>query len=226
VLIAGNVVAFLVASETMALLCYLMILRHHKRPGVAHGAFLFIALSEIGFLMIMLAFAILATQTGSLDLATIAARAGQVHAGWRTAAYLLALFGFGFKAGLVPFHIWLPAAHTVGPADGSAFLSGLVIKLGVYGITLFGFTLLPGGPGWWGLVTMGFGAISAVLGILYADGARPQALPRLLQHREHRDHRHRARRRDDVHRLRPAGDRRLPADRRALPHDHGGRDLG
>ena len=167
-LIAGNVVAFLVASETMALLCYLMILRHHKRPGVAHGAFLFIALSEIGFLMIMLAFAILATQTGSLDLATIAARAGQVHAGWRTAAYLLALFGFGFKAGLVPFHIWLPAAHTVGPADGSAFLSGLVIKLGVYGITLFGFTLLPGGPGWWGLVTMGFGAISAVLGILYA----------------------------------------------------------
>jgi hydrogenase-4 component B len=168
VLIAGNVVAFLVAWETMALLCYLLILRHHTRAGVAHGAFLFIALSEIGFLMIVLAFAILATQTGSLDLGTIAARAGHVHAGWRTAAYLLALCGFGFKAGLVPFHIWLPAAHPVAPADGSAFLSGLVIKLGVYGIALFGFTLLPGGPGWWGLVTMGFGAISAVLGILYA----------------------------------------------------------
>jgi len=168
VLIAGNVVAFLVAWETMALLCYLMILRHHTRPKVAEGAFLFIALSEVGFLMIVLAFAILATQTGSLDLGTIAARAGHVHAGWRTAAYLLALCGFGFKAGLVPFHIWLPAAHPVAPADGSAFLSGLIIKLGVYGIALFGFTLLPGGPGWWGLVTMGFGAISAVLGILYA----------------------------------------------------------
>jgi hydrogenase-4 component B len=168
VLIAANVVAFLVAWETMALLCYLLILRHHTRAGVAHGAFLFIALSEIGFLMIVLAFAILAAQTGSLDLATIAARAGRVHAGWRTAAYLLALCGFGFKAGLVPFHIWLPAAHPVAPADGSAFLSGLIIKLGVYGIALFAFTLLPGGPGWWGLVTMGFGAISAVLGILYA----------------------------------------------------------
>ncbi len=101
-LIAGNVVAFLVAWESMALLCYLLILRHHTRPGVAQGAFLFIALSEIGFVMIVLAFAILATQTGSLDLATIAARAGHVHAGWRSAAYLLALCGFGFKAGLVP----------------------------------------------------------------------------------------------------------------------------
>ncbi len=168
VLTAGNVVAFLVGWESMALLCYLMILRHHKRTGVADGAFLFIALSEVGFVMIVLAFAILATQTGSLDLVTIAARAGRVHAGWRSAAYLLALCGFGFKAGLVPFHIWLPAAHPVAPADGSAFLSGLIIKLGVFGIALFGFTLLPGGPAWWGLVTMGFGAISAVLGILYA----------------------------------------------------------
>jgi hydrogenase-4 component B len=168
VLIAANVVAFLVAWETMALLCYLMILRHHDRPGVADGAFLFIALSEVGFVMIVLAFAILARQTGSLDLATIAARAARVHAGWRSAAFLLALFGFAFKAGLVPFHIWLPAAHPVAPADGSAFLSGLIIKLGVYGIALFGFTLLPGGPAWWGLMTMGFGAISAVLGILYA----------------------------------------------------------
>jgi hydrogenase-4 component B len=168
VLVAGNVVTFLVAWETMALLCYLLILRHYKRDGVAQGAFLFIALSEIGFLMIVLAFAILATQTGTLDLGAIAARAAHVHAGWRSAVYALALCGFGFKAGLVPFHIWLPAAHSVAPADGSAFLSGLVIKLGVYGIALFGFTLLPGGPAWWGLVTMGFGAISAVLGILYA----------------------------------------------------------
>lgn len=168
VLIAADVVAFLVAWETMALLCYLLILRHHDRAGVANGAFLFIALSEIGFVMIVLAFAILATQTGSLDLATIASRASRIHSGWRSAAYLLALCGFAFKAGLVPFHIWLPAAHPVAPADGSAFLSGLIIKLGVYGIALFGFTLLPAGPGWWGLVTMGFGAVSAVLGILYA----------------------------------------------------------
>ena len=168
VLIAGNAVAFLVAWESAALLCYLLILRHHKREGVPRGAFLFVALSECGFLLIVVAFAILVIQTGTLDLQTIAARSAHVSGGWRSAAYALALCGFGFKAGLVPFHIWLPAAHPVAPADGSAFLSGLVIKLGVYGIALFGITLLPGGPAWWGIVTMGLGAISAVLGILYA----------------------------------------------------------
>lgn len=168
VLVAGNAVTFLVAWESMAALCYLVILRHHQRTEVARAGFLFIALSEIGFVLIVLAFAILATQTGTLDLTTIAARSHEVAGGWRAAAYLLALCGFGFKAGLVPFHIWLPAAHPVAPADGSAFLSGLVIKLGVYGIALFGFTLLSGGPSWWGLITMGVGAVSAVLGILYA----------------------------------------------------------
>ena len=168
VLAAGNVVTFLVAWESMALMCYLMILRHHDRTGVAQGAFLFLALSEVGFVLIVLAFAILATQTGSLDFALIAHRAGRIPAGWRAAAFVLALCGFGFKAGLVPFHVWLPAAHPVAPADGSAFLSGLIIKLGVYGIALVGIELLAGGPAWWGLMTMGFGAISAVLGILYA----------------------------------------------------------
>jgi hydrogenase-4 component B len=168
VLAAGNAVTFLVAWESMALFSYLVILRHQERAEVARGAFLFLALSEIGFALIVLAFAILATQTGTLDLVTMAHRAGHVGTGWRSAAFVLALFGFGFKAGLVPFHIWLPAAHPVAPADGSAFLSGLVIKLGVYGIALFGVTLLRGGPAWWGLLTMGLGAASAVLGILYA----------------------------------------------------------
>jgi hydrogenase-4 component B len=165
---AANVTTFLVAWETMALLCYLLILRHHRREGVAQGAFLFLALSEAGFVLIVAAFVILATQTGTLDLAEIAHRAGTVGTGWRTAAFLLALVGFGFKAGMVPLHIWLPAAHPVAPADGSAFLSGLVIKLGVYGIALFGIVLLPGGPAWWGLLVMGLGAASALLGILYA----------------------------------------------------------
>jgi len=168
VLVAGNAVVFLVAWESMTLFSYLVVLRHHRRPGVGRAAFLFLALGEAGFALIVAAFAILATQTGTLDLAGIAARSGAVSAGWRDAAFVLALFGFGFKAGLVPLHIWLPEAHPAAPADGSAFLSGLVLKLGVFGIALFGFELERGGPAWWGLLTMGLGALSAVLGILYA----------------------------------------------------------
>jgi formate hydrogenlyase subunit 3/multisubunit Na+/H+ antiporter MnhD subunit len=172
VLVAGNVVTFLVAWETMALLCYLLILRRPRRGEVAAGAFWFLALSEVGFVAIIAAFVILAAKTHTMQLDLIAARAHLVSGDWRVAAYLLALAGFGFKAGLVPLHVWLPEAHPVAPADGSAFLSGLITKLGVYGIALFGFALLPDGPAWRGVLTMAAGAVTAAIGILYALNER------------------------------------------------------
>ena len=168
VLVAGTVVVFLVTWESMAVLCYLMILRHQRRDGVAAGAFWFLALSEVGFGLIVAAFVLLATHTGSTDFAALAARSAQLSPGTRDAVFLLALTGFGFKAGLVPLHVWLPEAHPVAPADGSGFLSGMVVKLGIYGIMLFTVELLGRGPAWWGLLTMGLGALTAVLGILYA----------------------------------------------------------
>ena len=172
VLAAGNVVTFLVAWETMALLCYLLILRRPRRSEVAAGAFWFLALSEVGFVAIVAAFVILAAKTHTMQLDLIAARAHLVSGDWRVAAYLLALTGFGFKAGLVPLHVWLPEAHPVAPADSSAFLSGLITKLGVYGIALFGFVLLPDGPAWRGILTMAVGAVTAAIGILYALNER------------------------------------------------------
>jgi len=172
VLAAGNVVTFLVAWETMALLCYLLILRRPRRDEVAAGAFWFLALSETGFVLIVAAFVILAAKTHTMQLDLIAARAHLVTGGWRDTAFLLALTGFGFKAGLVPLHVWLPEAHPVAPADGSAFLSGLVVKLGVYGIALFAFRLLPAGPAWRGIITMAAGAVTAAIGILYALNER------------------------------------------------------
>ena len=168
VLAAGGMVTFLVAWESMSLLCYLLILRHPARREVARGAFWFLALSETGFLLIVAAFVILAAKTHTTELGAMAARASLVPGGWRDAAYLLALAGFGFKAGLVPLHVWLPEAHPVAPADGSAFLSGVVVTMGIYGIALFAFQLLPGSGSWPGLVTMGAGAVTATIGILYA----------------------------------------------------------
>jgi hydrogenase-4 component B len=168
VLAAGGMVTFLVAWESMSLACYLVILRHPRSAGAARGAFWFLALSEVGFLLIVAAFVILSAKTGATRLDVIAARGHLVPGGWRAAAYLLALTGFGFKAGLVPLHVWLPEAHPVAPADGSAFLSGVVVKLGVYGIALFAFRLVPVGGAWPGLLTMGIGALTAAIGILYA----------------------------------------------------------
>jgi formate hydrogenlyase subunit 3/multisubunit Na+/H+ antiporter MnhD subunit len=169
---AANLVTFLVAWESVALLCYLLILRNPRRQEVASGAFWFLALSETGFVLIVAAFVILATKTHSMQFDVMAARAHLVTPAWRDAAYLLALAGFGFKAGLVPLHVWLPEAHPVAPADGSAFLSGLVVKLGAYGIALFAFRLLPIASAWVGLVTMAGGAVTAAIGILYALNER------------------------------------------------------
>ncbi len=168
VLVAGNVVVFLVAWESMTVFSYLLIMRHHQWRGVMAGGFLFLALGEAGFALIVAAFAILSVKTGTLDLAAMAARSHAVPGAWRSTVFVLALIGFGFKAGLVPLHIWLPEAHPVAPADGSGFLSGLVIKLGVYGIMLFAFQLLAGGPMWWGVLATVIGAVTAVVGVLYA----------------------------------------------------------
>jgi hydrogenase-4 component B len=168
VLAAGGMVTFLVAWETMSLACYLLILRHPRSGESARGAFWFLALSEVGFLLIVAAFVILAAKTNATQLNLMAARGHLVPGGWRAAAYVLALTGFGFKAGLVPLHVWLPEAHPVAPADGSAFLSGVVVKLGCYGIALFAFRLVPVGGAWPGLLTMAAGAVTAAIGILYA----------------------------------------------------------
>jgi hydrogenase-4 component B len=172
VLVAANVTTFLVAWESMTLTCALVVLRHYHHAGVARGAFVFLALGEVGFALVVVAFVIMASQCQSLSLATIAARAGGVPLPWRGAAFVLALVGFGFKAGLVPAHIALPAADPVAPADGAAFLSGLVVKLGVYGVALFGFVLLGHQTAWWGLLTMMAGALSALVGTLYALAER------------------------------------------------------
>ncbi|MGH9170771.1 MAG: proton-conducting transporter membrane subunit [Acidimicrobiales bacterium] len=168
VLVAGNVTTFLVAWESMTLTTALLVLRYRQRAGVGEAGYLYLALGEVGFAMVVAAFVILATQAHSLDFAVVAGRSGSIGLGWRSAAFVLALLGFGFKAGIVPLHVWLPAAHPVAPADGSAFLSGMVLKLGVFGVMLFAFVLLGPGPAWWGILTMGLGALSAIIGILYA----------------------------------------------------------
>ena len=89
-------------------------------------------------------------------------------AGWRSVVFVLALIGFGSKAGIVPLHVWLPRAHPEAPSHVSALMSGVMVKLGVYGIMRVGLDILGGGPRWWGLVVLALGAISALFGILHA----------------------------------------------------------
>jgi hydrogenase-4 component B len=86
----------------------------------------------------------------------------------RNAAFVLFLIGFGIKAGIVPLHIWLPAAHPVAPSNVSAFLSGMLIKTGIYGLARVWFDFLGAPPLWWGVTVLIIGTASALLGVLYA----------------------------------------------------------
>src|SRR5436309_5364603 len=91
-----------------------------------------------------------------------------MSSGKRDAAFVLFLVGFGIKAGIVPLHIWLPAAHPVAPSNVSALMSGVLIKTGIYGLTRVCFDFLGSPPLWWGVTVLVIGAVSAVLGVLYA----------------------------------------------------------
>ena len=92
--------------------------------------------------------------------------------------FVLAVIAFGSKAGLVPLHVWLPRAHPAAPSHVSALMSGVMIKLGIYGLLRVTLDLLGGGPGWWGGLLLALGSVSALLGVLYALTERD--LKRLL----------------------------------------------
>ena len=94
---------------------------------------------------------------------------GHPPAGTSAAVFFLALVGFGFKAGLVPLHFWLPGAHSSAPSHVSAILSAVMLKMGVYGFLRIT-SLMPAVPTWWGAVTIVAGAVTAVTGVALAVG--------------------------------------------------------
>src|SRR5437764_3880380 len=89
-------------------------------------------------------------------------------AGWATVAFLLALAGFGAKAGLLPLHVWLPEAHPAAPSPVSALMSGVMIKTAIYGLLRVTFDLLHQPVWWWGAVTLGLGLLTALYGVVFA----------------------------------------------------------
>jgi hydrogenase-4 component B len=111
---------------------------------------------------------ILLTNGGSGTFADLRNGAAGLPAAVRNVIFILALLGFGSKAGIVPLHVWLPKAHPAAPSHVSALMSGVMIKLGVYGLLRVTLDLLGGGPAWWGGVVLGVGVVSALLGVLYA----------------------------------------------------------
>lgn len=176
VVTAANAFYFLIFWESMTLASYFLVIFEQEKKESVSAGYLYFLIAHIGTALIMLSFFVLYKHTGSLDFASF--RDGTLPAATKNLVFLLAFFGFGAKAGIVPLHIWLPRAHPAAPSHASALLSGVMIKTAVYGIIRLCVDLLGAPVWWWGFVVLLFGALSAVLGILYALDERD--LKRLL----------------------------------------------
>jgi hydrogenase-4 component B len=168
VFLADNAFFFLVAWEIMALTAYCLVSFEHEKDEARNAGVLYFVMSHIGTGCLILGFLLLFQATGDYGFDGFRALGGRMSPERRNAAFLLFLFGFGVKAGIVPLHIWLPVAHPVAPSNVSALLSGVLIKTGIYGLTRVIFDFLGSPPNWWGVTLLTIGTLSAVLGVLYA----------------------------------------------------------
>jgi hydrogenase-4 component B len=172
----ANAFYFLIFWESMTLASYFLVIFEQEKKESVSAGYLYFLIAHIGTALIMLAFFVLYQHTGSFDFSSF--RDGTLSPATKNLVFILAFFGFGAKAGIVPFHIWLPRAHPAAPSHASALLSGVMIKTAVYGIIRLCVDLLGAPVWWWGFIVLLFGAMSAVLGILYALDERD--LKRLL----------------------------------------------
>lgn len=166
VLVADDAFFFMIAWELMSVSSYFLVAFQHEHADNRRAAFLYLLMAVIGAIVIILAFGVLAAFSHGLDFDGF--RGTPLSHLWGTTAFLLALLGFGMKAGLVPGHAWLPEAHPVAPSHISALMSGVMLKVAIYGLLRFAFDLL-GDVHWqWGVMVLVSGTASAVLGALYA----------------------------------------------------------
>jgi hydrogenase-4 component B len=175
VVLARSAVLFLFAWEIMAISAFFILTPEDNDEEVRKSGILYMICTHISTLSLFALFILLKTTTGTFAFPA----AGSISAAtpFANVLFLIALFGFGIKAGMMPFHVWLPSAHANAPSHVSAVMSGVILKIGIYGLlrTLSFFDAI---PLWWGITVLTTGVISGVLGVVFAIGQHD--LKRLL----------------------------------------------
>ena len=166
VLVADDAYLFMVAWEAMALASYFLVITDHRIEEIRRAGFLYLLVAHIGAIAILLSFGVL--QLGQWSYNFSAIRDNLLSPGWAAVAFLLALFGFGAKAGFLPVHIWLPEAHPAAPSPVSALMSGVMLKTAIYGLLRVSFDLLHVQVWWWGVLALALGLFTAFYGVAFA----------------------------------------------------------
>lgn len=165
VISAGNSMFFFIAWEMMSLISYFLVVFESEKEENQRAGTLYIIMTHAGTALILAAFLMIFAFTGSFDISGSSAAVPPLI---RNIVFVLFLIGFGTKAGVVPFHIWLPHAHPAAPGNISALMSGIMIKTAIYGILRFILVYLGIENTWWGISILFIGIVSAVLGVSYA----------------------------------------------------------
>jgi hydrogenase-4 component B len=165
---ASGVFTFLLAWEVMAVTSYFLLMTGSDDEETRTAGLWYAAMTHFGLVLLLPMFLLLAPAAGATTFADLRAGAAALPGGVRNAVFLLALVAFGSKAGIVPLHVWLPRAHPAAPSHVSALMSGVMIKLGIYGLLRVTVDVLGTGPVWWGGLVLLAGSLSALVGVLYA----------------------------------------------------------
>ena len=169
VLVASHALTFLFAWEIMALTSFALVVYQHSHAKARPAGFIYAIMTQIGTAFLMAVFIIFSYNSGSLFFNDWTGVGGFLTPGMATFSFILLVLGFGTKAGLVPMHMWLPEAHPQAPSHISALMSGVMLKVAVYGFfRVFGLSMLEVMSPWWGLLVMALGGISALVGVFYA----------------------------------------------------------
>jgi hydrogenase-4 component B len=165
---AYNGFYFIFVWELMSLSSLFLVVFEHKLERNVKSGYIYFAMTHIATAFIFSAFFLLYQITGTFDFGAIKQISGSILPLLKDCIFLLLLIGFGTKAGIIPLHIWLPRAHSASPSHVSALMSGVMIKMGIFMMFRFFVDLLPHAPLWWGATILVVGALSSVLGVLYA----------------------------------------------------------
>jgi hydrogenase-4 component B len=164
--VARSAILFLFGWELMAVAAFFCVTTEDRDPAVRSAGFVYLVATRVSSLCLFALVSVLYGATGTVDFALDGAR---VSSGAANALFLLALVACGVKAGIMPLHVWLPGAHANAPSHVSALMSGVLIKMGVYGLVRVT-SFFPHPPAWWGGLLFGLGVASGVLGVAFAIG--------------------------------------------------------
>jgi len=162
-LVAGeNSFVFIFFWETMSLTSFFLVMSEWDNKETRKSGLFYFAMTQMSTIFLLFGFLGIYRITGSFDIRPLTGASPAIN----TVLFLSLFTGFSIKAGVMPFHKWLPYAHSASPSNISALMSGVMIKVAIYGMVRY--ILLGLNPSlWWGIMILVFGTFSALLGVIY-----------------------------------------------------------